>query len=212
MGDGEEEVFLDIFVLWASDLLTTFVDDGVLVRVVGDGGGAGRGGEEVREELSFRGDGEREVGEDGSGRGRGGDDSDRGFNDGRREVLEGDVGEGDSFDNFFELKVDVCVLMFGGQGVLKLGAYDVSLLGGDISEDVEEVGRGGDDGGRGAGAVNIAACGEVVATWAGVVPGVVGAIQVLLDNLIGGGDIDLVGVVDLRPVGNGKGGGDNKGW
>jgi hypothetical protein len=43
--------------------------------------------------------------------------------------------------------------MFGGQGVLKLGAYDVSLSGGDIGENVEEVGQGGDDGGQGSGAV-----------------------------------------------------------
>jgi hypothetical protein len=38
-GDGEEEIFLDVFVLWTPDLLTTFVDDGILVWVVGDGGG-----------------------------------------------------------------------------------------------------------------------------------------------------------------------------
>jgi hypothetical protein len=82
----------------------------------------------VGEELGFRGDGERKVGEDGSGRGRRGDDSDWGFNDGRREILEGDVSEGDSFDNFFELEMDIGVLMFGGWGVLKLRAYYVSLL------------------------------------------------------------------------------------
>jgi hypothetical protein len=45
-------------------------------------------------------------------------------------------------DDFFELKVDVGILVFRGQGVLKLGAYKVSLLGGDIGEDVEEVGWG----------------------------------------------------------------------
>jgi hypothetical protein len=82
----------------------------------------------VGEELGFRGDGERKVGEDGSGWGGGGDDSDGSFNDGWREILEGDVGEGDSFDNFFELEMDVGVLMFGGRGVLKLRAYYVSLL------------------------------------------------------------------------------------
>jgi hypothetical protein len=57
VGDGEEEVALNIFVLRAPDFLTSFVDDGVLVRVVGNGGGAGRGGEEMGEELGFRGDG-----------------------------------------------------------------------------------------------------------------------------------------------------------
>jgi hypothetical protein len=55
-GDGEQEVLLDIFVLRAPDLLTSFVDDGVLMGVVGNGGGARRGGKEVGEELSFRGD------------------------------------------------------------------------------------------------------------------------------------------------------------
>jgi hypothetical protein len=166
----------------------------------------------VGEELGFRGDGEREVGENGSGRGGGGDNSDGGFNNGRREILEGDVSEGDLLDNFFELEVDVGVLMFGGQGILKLRAYYVSLLGGDVGEDVEEIGQGGDDGGRGARAVLVAVRGEVVTTWAGVIPGIVGAIQVVLDDLIGGGDVDLINVVDLRPVGNGKGGGDNEGW
>jgi hypothetical protein len=44
-GDGEEEVLLDVFVLWTPDFLTSFVDNGVLVRVVGDGSGTRRGGE-----------------------------------------------------------------------------------------------------------------------------------------------------------------------
>jgi hypothetical protein len=150
----------------------------------------------VGEEFGFRGDGEREVWEDRSGQGGRGDDSYGGFNDRRREVLDGDVGEGNSFDNFFELEVDVGVLMFGGRRVLKLGAYYVSLLGGDIGEDVKEIGRG-DGGGRGAGAVFITARSKAVTAWTWVVPGVVGAIQVILDNLVGGGDIDLVSVVDL---------------
>jgi hypothetical protein len=107
--------------------------------------------------------------------------------------------------------VDISILLFGDQGVLKLGAYNVSLLDGDIGEDVEEVGQGGDDGGWKQGAIGIEVRGRVIATWARVIPGVVGAIQVLLDDLVGGSDIDLVGVVDLRPVSNRKGGGDNKG-
>jgi hypothetical protein len=45
VGDGEKEVLLDIFVLRAPDFLTSFVDDGVLVRVIGDGGGARWGDE-----------------------------------------------------------------------------------------------------------------------------------------------------------------------
>jgi hypothetical protein len=211
-GDGEQEIFLDILVLWAPDLLTAFIDDSVLVWVVGDSGGAGRGSEEMREELSFRGDGERKVGEDRSGQGRGGDDGDGSFNDRWREILKGDVGEGDSFDNFFKLAVDVLVLVFGGRGVLKLRAYDVSLFGGDVGKDVEEVGQGGDNGGWGAGAICVTTCSEAVTSWAWVVLGIVGTIQVFLDDLVGGGDVNLIGVVDLRPVGNRKGGGDNKGW
>jgi hypothetical protein len=42
--DGEKEVALYILVLGAPDFFTTLVDDGILVRVVGDGGGAGQGG------------------------------------------------------------------------------------------------------------------------------------------------------------------------
>jgi hypothetical protein len=50
----------------------------------------------------------------------------------------------------------------------------------------------------------------MITTWAWVIPGVVGAIQVVLDDLVGGDDVDLVGVVDLRPIGNREGGGDDK--
>jgi hypothetical protein len=57
----------------------------------------------VGKELSFRGDRERKVGEDRSGWGGGGDDGDGSFNNRWREVLDGDVGERDSFDNFLEL-------------------------------------------------------------------------------------------------------------
>jgi hypothetical protein len=53
LGNGKEEVPLDVFFLWALDLLTTFVNDSVLMWVVGDGGSTGQGSEEVREEFSF---------------------------------------------------------------------------------------------------------------------------------------------------------------
>jgi hypothetical protein len=43
-------------------------------------------------------------------------------------------------NDFFELKVDIGILVFGGQRVLKLRAYNVSLFGGNVGEDVEEVG------------------------------------------------------------------------
>ena len=39
----------------------------------------------------------------------------------------------------------------------------------------------------------------------GVVPGVVGAIEEVLDNLVGGDDVDLVDVVDGRLRGDGEG-------
>jgi hypothetical protein len=42
-------------------------------------------------------------------------------------------------DNFFKLEVNVGVLVLRGWGVLKLRAYNISLLGGDISKDMEKV-------------------------------------------------------------------------
>ena len=39
----------------------------------------------------------------------------------------------------------------------------------------------------------------------GVVPGIVGAIEEVLDNLVGGDDVDLVDVVDGRLRGDGEG-------
>jgi hypothetical protein len=92
-----------------------------------------------------------------------------------------------------------------------LGAYYVSLLGSNISKDVEEVGWGGNDGGWGRGAIGIGARSGAITTWAGVILGVVGTIEVVLDDLVGSGDVDLIGVVDLRPVSNRESGGDNKG-
>ena len=93
------------------------------VDVVGKG--TGRGGPEMWEELvlGVGGNGrEGELLEDRSGRGRQRDDSDRGFNDGGREVLDWDVHERDAVNDFFELEVDVCVLSLVDRGVLKLQA------------------------------------------------------------------------------------------
>ena len=42
--------------------------------------------------------------------------------------------------------------------------------------------------------------------WGRVVPGVAGAIEEVLDNLLGGDDVDLVDVVDGGPRGDGEGG------
>jgi hypothetical protein len=210
--DGEEKVLVDVFILGAPDFLTLFVDNGILVRVVGNSGDTRWGSKEVGEELGFWGDREQEVGEDGSRWGRRGNDGDRGFSNRQWEVFNGDVSKRDALDDLFKLMVDVGVLMFWGWGVLKLRAYYVSLLGGDVGKDVEEVGQSGDDGGWGWGAVGIDACSRVITTWAGVIPGVMGTIEIVLDDLVGSDDVDLVDIVNLRPVSNGEGGGDDKGW
>jgi hypothetical protein len=52
-GDSEEEVFLNILLLWTPDFLATFVDDGVLMWVIGNSSGTQQGSEEVREEFGF---------------------------------------------------------------------------------------------------------------------------------------------------------------
>jgi hypothetical protein len=110
-GDELEEVSQEVFFLRRPDLLTAFVDDGVLVRVAVVGGGARWGGEEVWEELSFVEAGKQEDGEDGSGRTWGGDTGDGGFCDGRWEVFDRDVSEGDAVDYVLELAVGVLVLV-----------------------------------------------------------------------------------------------------
>ena len=93
------------------------------VDVVGEG--TGRGGPEVREELVLGVEGDdrkREFLEDRSGRSGRGDNGDGGFDNGGREILDGDIREWDAVDNFLELEVDVCVLGFVGGGVLELRA------------------------------------------------------------------------------------------
>ena len=109
----------------APDFFTAFVYDGVLVGVDVVGEGTGRCGPEVREELVLGVEGDDREGEflkDGSGRSGRGDNGDGGFDNGRREVFDWDVRKRDTIDDFFELKVDVCVLSFVGGGVLKLWA------------------------------------------------------------------------------------------
>jgi hypothetical protein len=127
---------LEVFFLQGPDLLTAFVDDGVLVGVAVVGGGARQGSEEMWEELGFVEAGEWKDGEDGSGWAWGGDTGNGGFGDGRREILDGDVGKQDALDDFFELAVGVLILVLVGGGVLELRAFYVSLLGGDVSKDV----------------------------------------------------------------------------
>jgi hypothetical protein len=67
LGDGEEDVLLDVFLLQAPDLLTTFINDSVLMGVVGNSSGARWGSEEVGEEIGFGVNREWEDGEDRSG-------------------------------------------------------------------------------------------------------------------------------------------------
>ena len=90
---------------------------------------------------------------------------------------------------------------------------------GELSKNIEEVrqgdrwvgkdeGWGGDrnrrerdGGGRAAAGMGVR---RGVGGW--VVPGVVGAVEEFLDDLVGGGDVDLISVVDGRPRGDGEGG------
>ena len=85
---------------------------------------------------------------------------------------------------------------------------------GELSKNVEEVGRGdgriGKDKGQGGDrnrrewdGRSRAATGRGVGR--GVVPGVVGAIEEILNNLLGGDDIDLIDIVDGGPRGDGEG-------
>jgi hypothetical protein len=47
-------------------------------------------------------------------------------------------------NTFFKLEVDIDILVLGGWGILKLGAYNISLVDGNVSKNVEEVGWGDD--------------------------------------------------------------------
>jgi hypothetical protein len=51
----------------------------------------------------------------------------------------------------------------------------------------------------------------MVTIRAGVVSGVVRTVEVVLDDLVGSGNVDLVNVVNLQPRGNREGRGDDKG-
>ena len=130
--------------------------------------------------------------------------------------------------------MDVCILWFGVR-VLKLRTREVVLLGGDVGEYFEEIGQGsnknggsggdGDDGqqiddewgeedGRADGRVREDRDGEAcggVTIWARIVPGIVWAIEEVLNDLVGGSNIYLVNIVNLRPGGNRKGGGGDSG-
>ena len=124
--DVVEEVFEEVLFLRDPELFSTFVDDRVLVRVVVSGGGAGRGNEEVGKGFKLsvkwvvdnRGDVFRSQGNGCWGWDR----EDRGSNDRRWEILNGDVCEGDTNNRIFELSVGVFILVLSGP--LKYGAIE----------------------------------------------------------------------------------------
>ena len=80
---------------------------------------------------------------------------------------------------------------------------------------MEEVRRGVDaidsDKGRGGGNALTFTSGAGTVKGGGVVPGVVGTVEEVLDDLVGGGDVELVSVVKLGPRGGGEGGGGDDG-
>ena len=81
---------------------------------------------------------------------------------------------------------------------------------------MEEIRRGVDaidrDKRRGGGNAVTFASGAGAIERAGVVPGVVRTVEKVLDDLVGGGDVELVNVVKLGPRGGGEGrGGDDGG-
>ena len=90
------------------NFLAAVVDDGVLVRVMIGGGSTRRGGEELREVLDLVSKGTW----DSEGGAWGWDSVDWSLDDGRGEVLNGDVSEGDTVNWVFELSVCVLVLLF----------------------------------------------------------------------------------------------------
>ena len=88
-------------------------------------------------------------------------------------------------------------------------------MGGDIGEDVEEIGWGVDaidsDEGRGRGnAVTFASgAGAIEGAW--VIPGVVGTVKEVLDDLVGSSNVELINIIKLGPRGGRKGGGGDNG-
>ena len=81
---------------------------------------------------------------------------------------------------------------------------------------MEEVGGGVDaidgDERRGGGNAVTFVSGAGAIEGAGIVPGVVRTVEEVLDNLVGGGDVELINVIKLGPRGSGEGrGGDDGG-
>ena len=63
------------------------------------------------------------------------------------------------------------------------------------------LGCGGDGQGRAAAGMDVGR-----SVGGGVVPGIVGAVEEVLDDLVGGDDVDLIYVVNGGPRGDGEGG------
>ena len=161
------------------------------------------------------------------------DGGNRGNDDRQWKVLNWDVSEGDVLNYFLKMLMDVCVLQLG-VWVLELRTDNVVLLGGDISKDLKEVERSGDKGGGGwsegdngwqvddkgglkkgrqadrrVGEHGDSEWGGAIAFWTQVVPGVVGTIEEVLDDLVSSGDVYLVNIVNLQPRGDRQGRGGN---
>ena len=112
LGDVYQKVVLYIFVLGGPDLFSLFIDDGILMWVV-IGSGAGRGSEEVWEELGFQEDRERKDAVGRSRWSRRRDSGNGGNNDRWWKVLDWDVSEGDVLNYFLKTLMDICVLQLG---------------------------------------------------------------------------------------------------
>ena len=140
-----QEVVFNVFVLGGPNLLSLFVDDGVLVWVMVSGG-AGQGSEELWEELSFGEDEEWKGMAGRSRRGRRWGSGNRSGDNRQREVLNWDVCKRDSLNDFLETLVDVDVLGLRVR-ILELGTNNVVLLGGNVGENLKEIGWGDSKGG-----------------------------------------------------------------
>ena len=80
---------------------------------------------------------------------------------------------------------------------------------------MKEVGRGvdsidSDEWGGGGNAVTFArGAGAIEGAW--VISGIVRTVEEVLDDLVGGGDVELINIIKLGPRGSGKGGGSDDG-